>query len=362
MFLLIFYLLLAILVSFLCSILEAVLLSITPSYVASKKGTSIGKKLAILKDDIDKPLSSILSLNTIAHTFGAAGVGAQASVVFGGEEGDSHVGIISIILTLLILIFSEIIPKSLGANYWRSLAPFTANTLTFLKYPMYPFILISKLITKLLAKKDKNETSISREEMLAMADLGQEEGVFEERETKAIRNLIEFKSVQVEDIMTPRTVVTAVSENQSVGEVYNNPNREFLRFSRIPVFQENKDNMVGFIHKHDLLDKMAQDQYDLPLKDIKRKIITVSADMPIPEVFQEFIHKKEHIALVVDKYGGTDGIVTMEDILENLLGMEIVDEFDNKENMQAYAREQWQKRSEGLNIISDRGGEEGAKK
>lgn len=347
MFLLLFYLFLAIFFSFLCSILEAVLLSITPSYIESvyQSRPSAGQKLRDLKQNIDKPLAAILSLNTIAHTVGAAGVGYQAGQVFGDDS--FTMTLISGVLTLLILVFSEIIPKSIGATYWRNLANFTANVLQVLIKLLLPLVWLSQMITKLLSSKDK-QNSISRAEFSAMADIGEKEGVFAEGESRVIKNLLRFKSVKAEDIMTPRTVVLAAAEETTIKEIYEN--REYLRFSRIPIFQGHIDNVRGFIHKHDLLDKMARDEHDLPISAIRRDILTIPEKMPIPRLFEKLIEQRDHIALAVDEYGGFAGIVTMEDVLEALLGIEIVDEFDGAQDMRAYARERWQNRAKGLDL------------
>ena len=348
MLLMIFYLCLAILISFLCSILEAVLLSITPSYAASlaQEGSSLGKKVKELKQNVDKPLSAILSLNTIAHTIGAAGVGAQATKVFGAE----YLGYVSGVLTLLILILSEIIPKSIGATYWKQLTPLTVNILKVIVTMLYPLVLISMVITKWLASS-KEEVSITRGELEVMTDIGEKEGVFKEGESRVIKNMLRFNSILVEDVMTPRTVVLAADENLTIKELFQD--KKFLRVSRIPIYQENIDQVVGFIHKHDLLDKMATDEYDLPLKAIHRKIAITKEDTQIPALFEQFLKNREHIALVIDQYGGMSGIVTMEDVLETLLGLEIVDEFDSDQDMQALAREQWKARASRLGITTD---------
>lgn len=349
MFLLILYLCLAIFVSFLCSVLEAALLSITPSYIEAleQKGSSLGKHLKALKGDIDRPLAAILSLNTIAHTIGAAGVGAQAAKVF----GEVYVGIVSAILTILILVFSEIIPKTLGVSYWRSLTRFTSATLRLLIIMMYPLVLLSQGITKLLSKEEQQQ-SISRAEIYAMADMGHKEGIFEESESRILKNLVRLRTIKAEDIMTPRTVVVAAPEDTTLNNLHTK-HKDYLRFSRIPVYHEQIDNITGFIHKHDLLDKLADDKHDLKLKDIKRDIMMISEEMKLPALFEKFISEREQIALAVDRYGGMAGIVTMEDVLETLLGLEIVDEYDNKMDMQEYARERWQVRAKQLGILPE---------
>ena len=347
MFLLIFFLLLALSVSFLCSILEAVLLSITPSYIESigqKKGKQ-GERLRELKESIDKPLSAILTLNTIAHTIGAAGVGAQASALMG--ENLWSLVVVPSVMTLLILILSEIIPKSLGANYWRQLAPFTTATLNFLVKILYPFVVLSKFITDAIAKGKKGNT-ISRDEISAMADIGQKEGIFEEGESRVLKNLLRFKQVKVEEIMTPRTVVVAAQQDKFVKEIYKD--ETYLRFTRIPIYVENIDQVVGFVHKHDILLKVAQDEHEVTLKSLNRNIMRVSEKMPVHNLYEQFVDKREHIALALDEYGGVSGVVTMEDALETLLGIEIMDEFDHTRDMQALAKQKWASRAKKLDI------------
>lgn len=350
MFLLFFFLFLAIFVSFLCSILEAVLLSITPSYIESQeqKEGGVGAKLKSLKQNVDRPLSAILSLNTIAHTVGAAGVGVQAAKVFGEE----YLGWVSAILTFLILVISEIIPKTLGVNYWRALSGFTAYTLNFLIIILYPFVLLAQGLTKLLSKGEK-QPLISRSEIYAMADMGHKEGIFMESESRILKNLIRLKLLKAEDIMTPRTVVVAASENITLRELYED--KSYLRFSRIPIYEHNIDNVSGYVHKHDILDKLAKDDHEIPLKKIKRNILMVSESMSITTLFEKLIAEREQFALALDNYGGMAGIVSMEDILETLLGLEIVDEYDNTKDMQEYARNRWKERAKVLGIITGEG-------
>lgn len=352
--LLIFYLLLAIVVSFLCSILEASLLSFTPSYIESlsEENPALSRELHKLKDRIDQPLAAILSLNTVAHTVGAAGVGAQAAVVF----GNISTGIISGILTLLILVFSELIPKSLGAKYWRQLAFFTAKTLKILIWIMYPLVLLSNGITRLMGGSAHGMV-VSREELSAMADIGQQEGVFAENETRIIKNLIAFQNIYVRDIMTPRTVVVMANCSLTLEEIFSD--KKMLRFSRIPVFSSDKDNIIGYMHKHELLEKLANDQHQLQVKEIVREMHIVQQELSIPKLFQQLMTKREHIALAVDDYGGVTGVVTIEDVLETLLGVEIVDEFDSSHDMQEYARQKWRERAVGLGIISQEGTSQG---
>ena len=346
--LLFLYVALALGVSFLCSIMEAVLLSVTPSYVAAleREGDAVGERLHGMKDNIDRPLSAILSLNTIAHTVGAAGAGAQAAIVFESVP----VGVISAVLTLLILIFSEIIPKTLGAVYWRTLAPAVVRTLIPTIVLMWPLVKLSQGLTYLLSR-DEDETSFSREEFTAMAELGEEEGVFEEKESRILRNLFRFNSLRVKDVMTPRTVVFDLDETKTIGEVVEE--HDEFRFSRIPVYDDNPDDITGYVLKDEMLLRAAQEEHDVSLETISREILVVRETLPLPDLLERLLDRLEHIALVVDEYGGVAGVVTMEDVVETLLGLEIVDEADSVEDMQALARQQWFKRARELGMVSD---------
>ena len=343
--LLILYLILAVGVSFLCSILEAVLLSITPSYVAmlEESGGKTGKLLRTLKKDIDQPLAAILSLNTIAHTIGAAGVGAQAQLVF----GNAYVTLTSIVLTLLILVFSEIIPKTLGATYWKKLSGFTARTTKGLIVISYPFVLLSKGITKLLSSED-NLPSISREEIGAMADLGHREGIFEKEESNIMRNLIKFSSLKVDDIMTPRIVVIKYPEENTIKDVLSE--KEELTVSRVPVYGLSDEDITGYVLKNDMYLELSKGNDDTKLKDLKRDILIVPEMSSIKDLFEKLLNSQDHIAIVVDEYGGFSGVVTMEDVIETLFGMEIVDEIDTIDDMQKLARQRWRERAKKLGI------------
>ena len=301
-------------------------------------------KLEKLKENIDRPLAAILSFNTIAHTVGAAGVGAQAAKVWGSDS----LGVVSAVLTLLILIFSEIIPKTIGANYWRSLDSFAANVLNILIISLYPLVWLSMRITKLLSRKEK-EAKVSRAEMAAMADIAQQEGIFKEMESKMIKNLIMLRNITVEDVMTPRTVIVMAKEDITVGQAHDN--EEFERFSRVPVFSKNRDDISGYVHKLDMLSALADKKPDTLLKDIKRDIMIVANKLSLPRALDELMGNKEHVALVADRYGAVTGLVTMEDIIETLIGQEIVDEFDSVADMQEYAREQWRHRAERLGLV-----------
>ncbi len=345
--LLLIYLSLAIGVSFLCSILEAVLLSVSQSYIAvlEKSNKKAGALLRSMKDDIDKPLSAILSLNTIAHTVGAAGVGAQAQIVF----GSSYVGITSAILTLMILFFSEIIPKTLGATYWRNLAPVSSRILKVMIWILYPFVVLSQMITRLMG--DKNQITFSREELSAMADRGVEEGIFEKEESDILKNLVRLRSLRIKDIMTPRIVVVGFNEDKSVNDILDRV--EELRFSRLPLYGKSEDDITGYILKNDLLISLARGNENKKLKELKRDILILPENLSLQDFFERLIEKQEHIAVAVDEYGGFSGVVTMEDLVETLLGMEIVDEVDAIDDMQQMARRKWMERAQRLGIIND---------
>ncbi|MGM0496452.1 MAG: CNNM domain-containing protein [Bacteroidota bacterium] len=347
MVLLILYLFIALFFSFLCSLLEASLLSTTPSFIAAKvnENKSYGKTLKRFKDKVDLPLAAILTLNTFAHTIGAAGVGAQAQEVWGNE----YLSLTSGVLTLLILIFSEIIPKTLGASYWKKLAPFTAKTLLVLIYsPLYPFIILSKFITKIL-NKNKEDNILSRAEFQAMAEIGVQEGIFEKEESRILMNLMKFNYIVVKSIMTPRTVVVAASEDSTIDDFFEASER--IRVSRIPIYKDNIDNVTGYVLKDDLMEYIIDKRSEIQLKSLSRNLMVVNEKMPIIRLFYKFIQEKEHIAMVVGEYGEMSGIVSMEDVIETLLGAEIMDELDNIEDMQKQAMLIWEKRAKRLGLI-----------
>jgi CBS domain containing-hemolysin-like protein len=342
--------------SFLCSILEAVLLSVTPAYIGiqQQQGSPLARDLARFKDDIDRPLAAILTLNTIAHTVGAIGVGSQASAIFGastiqifGIDLMSLEALIAGGMTLAVLIFSEVIPKTLGANNWQALTPFTVIALKVMLFCLAPLVWVSQYITRHL-KKDKDKPVLTRTDFLVMAKIGTEAGVLDEDERKIIQNLLRFSKILVKDIMTPRIVVVTASDALSVRE-FHDKNPE-LPFSRIPLYRERSDNVIGYILRDELLLSLVEDNDHKTLADIRRDIIIVHKTLPIPELLNLFINKKEHLALVVDEFGGMEGIVTMEDIIETLLGLEIVDESDSAVDMQALARKNWEQRARRMGV------------
>lgn len=330
--------------SFLCSIAEAVLLSVTPSYIATlkEKDQRAAEGLEHLKENIDRPLAAILSLNTIAHTVGAAGVGAQAAVIW----GSAAVGWASAVMTFLILILSEIIPKTIGAVYWRGLAPWTARLVRFLIIALYPLVILSDLMTRLIAGKDQE--IVTREEVLAMAALSEKGGQLKSDESRVLRNLFRLRSLTAHDIMTPRPVIVAFPEEMSVGEFLER--QEKLPVSRVPIYRESIDRVTGFVLKTDILLAQANDKPDTPLRELRRELTHVPAQTSLSILFEVLLKQREHLALVIDEYGGTDGLVTLEDLLETLLGIEIVDEADAVTNMQRLARRQWEQRARSLGL------------
>ena len=342
-----FYALIALVFSFFCSITEAVLLSVTPAYVATLE--EAGKRSAALlkrmKDNIDRPLAAILSLNTIAHTVGAAGVGAEAARIW----GSAAVGYASALMTLLILVLSEIIPKTIGAVYWRSLAPATAKAIQILVWLLYPLVWFSELLTKLIAG-DKKREIITREEVAATAALSSETGGLEPKEHHILNNLFRLRSLTVQDIMTPRTVIFGFPETVTVGELLIE--HEELPVSRIPIYSDSIDDVTGFVLKTDILLAQARDEPTTPLRALHRPMRSIPALASLSDALELLLNEREHIALVVDEYGGTDGVVTMEDLVETLLGMEIVDEADQTVNMQRLARKQWEQRMKATGLNS----------
>lgn len=346
MFLLVLYTLIALIFSFICSIAEAVLLSVTPAFISSLEKTDprTATVLRRLKDNVDRPLAAILSLNTIAHTIGAAGAGAQAAMIF----GNAYIGLASAVLTLLILIFSEIIPKTLGAVYWRQLAPFVAPTIRLLIWVLYPLVVLSEKITILIAKGQKPHV-FSREEFMALATLGQKHGHLDDRELHIVKNLLRFRDLRASDVMTPRTVALAIEEDQTVGNLLAAHKR--LIFSRIPVYSQNRDNITGFVLKTDILMARARHEDHRRIRELRRDLHAVPHMAPLYQVFESFISRRDHIHLVVDEFGGFAGIVTLEDVVETLLGLEIVDEGDPAVDMRALAREKWKHRAAELGLI-----------
>lgn len=354
--LLLIFFLLSIVFSFLCSVWEAVILSVTPAFVHTKQseGGFVGKKLKEFKDEIDRPLSAILSLNTIAHTVGAIGVGAQAGKVFGanyfnlGPISLSYESLIAGGMTLAILILSEIIPKTLGANNWRSLTPFTVRSLNILLILLFPFVWVSQLITKAL-KNNKGESVLSRADFAAMAQVADTSGALDSQESTIIKNLLKFDSVTAKNVMTPRSLIVAADEDTTTKAFFDQHKK--LVFSRIPVFEKDLDQLTGFVLKDDILSLVAEDKDDVKLSSLKREITAVNENRPLPDLLEDLIKSQKKLAAVVNEFGSVLGVVTLEDVLETLLGIEIVDESDSIVDLQEMARKKWEERAKKLGLV-----------
>lgn len=344
MLLLIFYLALALCVSFICSIAEAVLLSVRPAYVTAqlrqkKRGAITLKKLL---GNLDRPLAAILTLNTIAHTIGAAGVGAQSAVVF----GSSYLGVTSAILTFLILVFSEIIPKTLGATYWQALTPAVGTLILWTMRILHPFVWLSEKLTRAISHSEG--TNFSRTEMAAMAEMGAEEGILDKNEEKIVSNLLFLHKIPVRTIMTPRSVIFTVDATTTVSDFFKQHAK--TPFSRIPIYEDTQDNVFAYVLKLDLFQAQANDEFDEPIIKFRRNILAVPENMSVSQTYDQFVKSRSHIAMVVNEYGTAQGIVTLEDILETLIGIEIKDELDTVEDMQILARKRWEERMTKLDI------------
>ena len=348
--LLIFFVVLAIGVSFACSLAESVLLSMTPSFIADVQETN-PKKADMLKslkvDNIDQSLAAILTLNTVAHTLGSIGAGAQATIVF----GSAWFGLFSAIMTLAILFLSEIIPKTLGTVYWRQLSGMVAYFVRGIIMLLYPLIWVSERLTKLLVRGKEPQT-FSRREFAALASIGEESGQIDPLESRIIRNLLAFGAIKVEDIMTPRSVMLAFEENKTVAELL--VDRPKLTFSRLPIYDGDLDNITGFVLKTDMLLAKVNHATHKPLTQFKRDITFVFSKMKLFDLLELMLKNRIHIAITVGEYGEVKGLVTLEDVFETLLGLEIVDEIDRVEDMQALARQMMDRRVERLGMkLSD---------
>ncbi|MEL1228571.1 MAG: hemolysin family protein [Candidatus Neomarinimicrobiota bacterium] len=331
--LLVAYFLLAIGVSFLCSLLEAVILSVTHSQIGMlvKTNPKQGKMLQKLKDDINRPLAAILTLNTISHTLGAAGMGAQVLYLY----GSGAVAMASAVLTFCILVFSEILPKTIGAYFCRSLAIPSAYLIRFLMVIAFPFVWLSNTLSKSISSK---EDKVSREEIAAMAEMGEDEGSIDEQESDIIENLFRLKEIQIEDILTPRSVIYAFEDTQTVGKIMDST--EDIIFSRIPVFNDNIDNIIGMVYKDNLLETMADDYFEKTMSELIEPVEQVYEKESVETVLNKFIKNRSHMFIVKDEFGGTTGIVTLEDCIETLLGVEIMDESDEVADMRKLAKDQ----------------------
>ena len=343
--LMVLYASLALVFSFLCSVAEAVLLSVSPSYIAhlKRQGSPVADRLKRLKSSIDRSLAAILTLNTIAHTVGAGGAGAEAAAYF----GERWVGLSMAVLTLLILFLSEIVPKTLGAVYWRRLAGLTAGFVRLLIVTLYPLIWISEQITKLITA-GRPTHKFSREEFTALADVGVEGGHIEVEESRIVKNVLALREQEVEAIMTPRTVVFALPREMTVDEALAaHPDPPF---SRIPIYGENLDDVRAFVLKTELLGEKLAGRGEGKLSGIGREIQALSERTTLEIVLERLLDTRLHMLLVLDEFGGLAGVVTLEDVVETLLGLEIVDEGDQAVDLRKLARQQWEERRRRLDI------------
>lgn len=347
--LLILYVSLALVFSFLCSVAEAVLLSITDSYIEGKKEKK--PKLAlrlkqIRQDNIDRSLAAILTLNTIAHTVGAIGAGAKAEIVF----GNAWFGLFSAVMTLMILFLSEIIPKTIGALYWPVLAGPTAVFIRFLIVTLYPIVWVSEKLTQFISRK-KNPHIVDRNEFIAMTSMGVETGQLDIKESSIIHNLLRFESLKVADIMTPRTVISAIDQDMKISESLKQVSE--IPFSRLPLYNNEIDNITGFVLKDDVLIYAAHNRGDEKIETLKRNILAVPHSVSLTYLLERFLKDRQHIAIVVTEHGGLDGLVTLEDLIETIIGMEIMDETDNIKDMRIFAQNQWLKRAKAMGLEKD---------
>ncbi|GAB4190381.1 MAG: CNNM domain-containing protein [Phycisphaeraceae bacterium] len=336
--LLLVYLFIAVGVSFVCSLLEAGLLSVPRSYIALliERNHPAGRQLEAMKKDIDRPLSAILTLNTIAHTVGAAGVGAQAARVF----GEVWVGLTSAVLTLLILVLSEIIPKTLGVVHAKRLAPFTATTVRWLLFISTPIVVALEWVNRLVAGKHRKTSKLTREEVGALARLGGEQGVLIPSESRVMSNLIALRDIEVRKVMTPRKVVVALPENATVADV-TKPGKP-LSFARMPIYDGDIDHMTGMVTRFDIENAYREGRLNATMKELAQPLGALPEQSKVADALERFLREFAHMFQVVDEYGGTAGIITLEDAMETLLGVEIVDETDTVVDMQAYARQRQQ--------------------
>ena len=342
--LLLLFLLGAMAVSFLCSILEATLMSTPISYITMREeeGYKPATRFKEYKQDPSRAIAAILSLNTIANTIGAAGVGSQATRLFGSQ----WFGLVSALMTILILVFSEIIPKTLGTTRWKSLMGFATVMIRGLIFLMYPLVLLIELLSGLITPEDTEEPAVSRDEVSAMANVAEEEGDLEEDENTIIQNLISMDEVKAFDVMTPRVVCEIAPESMTLKSFYKN--KRYRHHSRIPVYADNDEYITGYILRMEALQLMAEDKFDLTLGEIRRDVATFDEDTTLDVIWDEMLSKDEQIAIIINEYGSFQGIITLEDVIETLLGSEIVDEQDTVRDMQQLALERWKKRGHSV--------------
>lgn len=340
-----FYFFLAIGVSFLCSILEAVLLSLTPSHieVIKQNKPELGAMMEEQKKKMDLSIAAILTLNTFAHTLGAAGVGAEAVKLL----GDEWMFYVSAGLTLLILVLSEIIPKTIGAYYWKGLSGVSIRVIRLLVVLTYPLLIVMQKITQLITPNGSDQKGVTKAEIAAIASLGKESGVLKEKEGHIIQNLLSLDTIKVEDIYTPRSVMFSVSETALLESFENSEKKLNLKkmktYSRIPVFGENIDDIRGMVLSKEYFHEMLVDTLENKRSLIK-PVFTINQNIPVSKLMDLFLSRKEHLFIVEDNYGQTEGLVTLEDAVETLFGIEIVDELDQTIDMRELAKANTKKR------------------
>ena len=344
--LLLIFLLGAMLISFMCSILEASLMSTPLSYVNMREdeGYKPATRFKRYKTDNARPIAAILSLNTIANTIGAAGVGAQATEVFGSQ----WFGLVSAITTILILVFSEIIPKTIGSRHWKKLMGFTTRALRLIIIVLFPIVWVVEQLSKTIAE-DEDEAAVSREEVAAMADMAEDEEVIDEDENKIIQNVIKLDDVKAEDVMTPTTVAAIAPEQMTLKEFYRD--KAYSHFSRIPVYSDSYEYITGYVLRSEALELLTEDKFNMTLGEIKRDIVMYKEAMPVSEIWDSILRNKRHIACVIDEYGSFQGIITLEDIIETIVGLEIMDERDDVADMRQLALDRWHQSQSRFKVI-----------
>ena len=345
---LLLYLFIALGVSFVCSLLESTLMSTTLSYITlrEEEGYKPATLMKKYKTETERPLAAILSLNTIANTVGASGVGMQATLAF----GEAWFGVCSAVMTVLILVLSEIIPKTIGTTYWKHLMGLAARMISVLIVLMWPIVKLIELISRFFPEPD--EASVSREEMIAMANVGEEEGVIEEDENKIIRNLMRLNEVKAYEVMTPRVVAATASEKMTLKAYYDSD--AYDHFSRIPVYAESQEFITGYVLRDDALEELTEDHFQKTLGEIKRSLLYFNEDANVGDIFDRMLQEKSQIGAVIDEYGCFQGILTLEDVIETIFGFEIIDEMDVVTDMQQYARERWQQRQKKYRVLSQK--------
>ena len=344
--LLLIFLLGAMLISFMCSVLESSLMSTPLSYINMREdeGYKYAPRFKQYKTESARPIAAILSLNTIANTIGAAGVGAQATELFGSQ----WFGLVSGVTTILILVFSEIIPKTIGTRHWKKLMGFTTTTLRVIIVVLFPIVWVVEKLSKTISE-DEEEAAVSREEVAAMADMAEDEEVIDEDENKIIQNVIRLDDVKAEDVMTPTTVAAIAPEKMTLKAFYRD--KAYSHFSRIPVYSDSDEYITGYVLRSEALELLTEDKFNMTLGDIKREIAMYGEKMPVSEIWDLMLRNKQHIACVIDEYGSFQGILTLEDIIETIVGLEIMDERDDVADLRQLALDRWHQRQSRFKVI-----------